>query len=164
MLLLGGLPSNAQAQHVENANVVLLVPRTPDEKRLRDEIVCMCGTCGRKRVGECTCGTAEAMRQEIAQLIAEGKTYDDVVDYYVKKYGSQEVLASPIDEGFNRLAWFLPYAIGLVGVMVMGGVAVRWSRQARSGQAAAAAAPTPADAETAQIRQERLDDELRDLD
>lgn len=164
MMLLGGLPVRTHAQHVENANVVLLVPRTPDEKRLRDEIVCMCGTCGRKRVGECTCGTAEAMRQEIAQLIAEGKTYDDVVDYYVKKYGSQEVLAAPIDEGFNRLAWFLPYAIGLVGVMVMGGVAVRWSRQARERQATTVAAPAPADAETAQIRQEKLDDELRDLD
>ena len=28
------------------------------------------------------------------------------------KYGSQEVLASPIDKGFNRLAWMLPYAVG----------------------------------------------------
>lgn len=164
LLLLGGLPAHAHAQHVENASVVLLVPRTPDEKRLRDEIVCMCGTCGRKRVGECTCGTADAMRQEISQLIAEGKSYDDVVDYYVKKYGSQEVLASPIDEGFNRLAWLLPYAIGLVGVMVMGGVAVRWSRHAREGQATPVAATTQVDAETVQIRQERLDDELRDLD
>jgi len=164
LLMVGGLAAPAHAQHVENPQVVLLVPRTPDEKRLRDEIVCMCGTCGRKRVGECTCGTAEAMRIEISELVAAGKTYDEVVDYYVKKYGSQEVLASPIDEGFNRLAWFLPYAIGLVGIMVVGGVAVRWSRQAREGQATAAAANTPADAETVQIRQEKLDDELRDLD
>jgi len=164
LLMVGGLAAPAHAQHVENPQVVLLVPRTPDEKRLRAEIVCMCGTCGRKRVGECTCGTAEAMRIEISELVAAGKTYDEVVDYYVKKYGSQEVLASPIDEGFNRLAWFLPYAIGLVGIMVVGGVAVRWSRQAREGQATAAAANTPADAETVQIRQEKLDDELRDLD
>jgi cytochrome c-type biogenesis protein CcmF len=164
MLLVGGMPTKAHAQHVENASVVLLVPRTPVEKRLREEIVCMCGTCGRKRVGECTCGTAEAMRTEIAKLIADGKSYDEVVDYYVAKYGSQEVLASPIDKGFNRLAWFLPYAFGLVGIVLMGTVAVRWSRHGREGQAAAAPAPTPVDAETAQIRQEKLDDELRDLD
>src|SRR5690606_35291358 len=117
------------AQHVENSQVVLLVPRSPVEKELRANIVCMCGTCGRQRVGECTCGTAEAMRLEISELVAAGKSYDEVVDYYVKKYGSQEVLAAPIDEGFNRLAWFLPYAVGLLGIMVVGGVAIRWTRK-----------------------------------
>jgi len=144
---------------VENSQVVLLVPRSPVEKKLRDEIVCMCGTCGRKRVGECTCGTAEAMRTEISELVAAGKSYDEVVDYYVKKYGSQEVLAAPIDKGFNRLAWFLPYAVGLVGIIVVGGVAVRWTRKTTD-------VPVVAPVQTAarQEREARLDDELRDLD
>ena len=99
------------------------------------------------------------MRAEIADLVASGKSYDEVVDYYVKKYGSQEVLASPIDEGFNRLAWFLPYAIGLVGILVVGGVAIKWTRKSD-------AAPVAAPAQTAvtEAREARLDDELRDLD
>ncbi len=156
----GGLARHAHAQHVENSQVVLLVPRSPVEKKLRDEIVCMCGTCGRKRVAECTCGTADAMRQEIAALVAEGKSYDEVVDYYVDKYGSQEVLAAPIDKGFNRLAWFLPYAVGVLGVLVVGGVAVRWSRRGDETPAAAALSDSPA----RQEREARLDDELRDLD
>lgn len=164
LLLLGAAPTRAQAQHVENPQVVLLVPRSPVEKRLRDEIVCMCGTCGRKRVGECTCGTAEQMRIEISELVAAGRTYDEVVDYYVKKYGSQEVLASPIDKGFNRLAWLLPYAVGLAGIMVVGSVAVRWTRHARTAQPFEAASAAPSDDAATQQRQERLDDELRDLD
>jgi cytochrome c-type biogenesis protein CcmF len=166
MLLVGGLPARAHAQHVENPQVVLLVPRTPVEKRLREEIVCMCGTCGRKRVGECTCGTAEQMRIEISELVASGKSYDEIVDYYVKKYGSQEVLASPIDKGFNRLAWFLPYAVGLIGIVGVGIAAVRWTRQPHDGKASAGAAGagTPADDAVLQQRRERLDDELRDLD
>ena len=139
---------------------MLLVPRSPVEKKLRDEIVCMCGTCGRKRVAECTCGTADAMRQEISALVADGKSYDEVVDYYVKKYGSQEVLAAPIDKGFNRLAWFLPYAVGALGVLLVGGVAVRWTR--RGGDRAVTA--PPADSAAHQEREARLDDELRDLD
>ncbi len=159
LLLMVGLAPHAHAQHVENSQVVLLVPRSPVEKKLRDEIVCMCGTCGRKRVGECTCGTAEAMRTEISELVAAGKSYDEVVDYYVKKYGSQEVLAAPIDKGFNRLAWFLPYAVGLVGIIVVGGVAVRWTRKTTD-------VPVVAPVQTAarQEREARLDDELRDLD
>lgn len=159
--LLGGMASHAHAQHVENPQLVMIVPRTPDEKKLRDEIVCMCGTCGRKRVGECTCGTAEEMRHEIADLIAQGKTYDEVVDYYVTKYGSQEVLAAPIDKGFNRLAWFLPYAAGMLGIVAIGGMAVRWTRRRND-----ADEPHAADLNTDAVREReaRLDDELRDLD
>ena len=126
---------HTHAQHVENPQVVLLVPRTPVEKRLREEIICMCGTCGRKRVGECTCSDAEAMRTEIAGLISAGKSYDEVVDYFVKKWGSQEVLAAPIDKGFNRLAWFVPYAVGFIGILVVGSVALRWTRNSHSASA-----------------------------
>jgi cytochrome c-type biogenesis protein CcmF len=161
LALLSGVPAHVHAQHVENAQVVMLVARSPVEKKLRDEIVCMCGTCGRQRVGECTCGTAAAMRDEIAQLVAEGKSYDEVVDYYVKKYGSQEVLAAPIDKGFNRLAWFLPYAIGVLGVFAVGLVAVRWTRRSAD---SAAVTSAPIDTTAQQAREERLADELRDLD
>jgi cytochrome c-type biogenesis protein CcmH/NrfF len=169
LLLMGGLPGRAHAQHVENPQVVLLVPRTPVEKRLNEEIICMCGTCGRKRVGECTCSEAEAMRTEIAGLITAGKSYDEVVDYFVKKWGSQEVLAAPIDKGFNRLAWFLPYAVGFIGILVVGSVAMRWTRRSHSASSSGLApeAPVghaPGDDRATQQRRERLDDELRDLD
>jgi cytochrome c-type biogenesis protein CcmF len=160
LLMLGGAASHAHAQHVENPQMVLLVPRSPVEKKLRDEIVCMCGTCGRKRVGECTCGTAEEMRTEISELVAAGMSYDEVVDYYVKKYGSQEVLAAPIDEGFNRLAWFLPYAVGAIGIMVIGGVAIKWTRRPSELPAVAPVTDSPEQ----QQREARLEDELRDLD
>jgi len=158
LMLLAGGAARVHAQHVELAATVAVVPKSPVEKRLQAEIVCMCGTCGRKRVGECTCATAAQMRDEIARVAAQGKTYDEIIEYFVAKYGSQEVLASPIDKGFNRLAWFLPYAAGLLGVVIVGGVAVRWSR--RSGAQAAAEAPAPVSAEL----ESRLDDELRDLD
>jgi cytochrome c-type biogenesis protein CcmH/NrfF len=99
------------------------------------------------------------MRQELAALTAKGLTHDDIVAYYVDKYGSQEVLAAPIDKGFNRLAWLLPYGIGAMGVMTIAGLALKWSRRA---------APTPSSAATAadanQAMEQRLDDELRDLD
>jgi len=166
LLCLGGLAAPAHAQHVENPQLVMVVPRSQVEKDLRDHIVCMCGTCGRQRVSECTCGTAEGMRQEIAQLVAAGKSYDEVIDYFVGKWDSQEVLAAPIDEGFNRLAWFLPYAVGFIGILVVGGVALRWSRQPREAMASGAPAGqvSAADASARQSREERLDDELRDLD
>ena len=139
---------------------MVYAPKNQLEKDLRSEIICMCGTCGRKRVGECTCSLAEQMRKEIASLVASGKNHDQIIEFYVNKYGSQEVLASPIDKGFNRLAWILPYAVGLLGIAFVGGVAVRWTR--RSTGAGATAPHAPRQNEDALERQ--LDDELRDLD
>ena len=89
----------------------------------------MCRTCGRKRIGECTCRVAAEMRDEVARLVAEGKTREQVYEYYIAKYGSQEPLASPIDKGFNRLAWLVPYLVGASGAMGIAFVALRWSHR-----------------------------------
>ena len=59
-------------------------------------------------VSECTCSKAVEMRAELAKLVDDGKSEQQIVDYYIAKYGSQEPLASPIDRGFNRLAWAVP--------------------------------------------------------
>ena len=52
------------------------------------------------------------MRDEVAKLVAQGKTREQSSTTYIAKYGSQEPLASPIDKGFNRLAWLFPYLMG----------------------------------------------------
>jgi hypothetical protein len=68
------------------------------------------------------------------------------------------MLGAPIDRGFNRLAWLFPYMMGAGGAMVIGLVAVRWSR--RSAVPAAAERGEALDPNL----DERLDDELRNLD
>jgi cytochrome c-type biogenesis protein CcmF len=159
LLMIGGAIADLRAEHVYSAQTVVLTPKSPVEKELQTAIICMCGTCGRKRVGECTCDKAAEMRDEIARLTAAGKTRDEVVQYFIAKYGSQEVLSEPIDQGFNRLAWLFPYVTGLAGVVVLGAVAIRWSRRPHS--AAPAQEPgTPVNA----ALEEQLEDELRNLD
>jgi cytochrome c-type biogenesis protein CcmF len=157
LLLLVGATTGLRAQHVESGQTVIVVPKSPLEKEMHQHIVCMCGTCGRKRVGECTCPDAVAMRGEIAKLVAEGKDREGIVQYFVTKYGSQQVLAEPIDRGFNRLAWALPYVVGLTGIFAVGVVAFRWSRRATP---VTAPVHTSGNSEL----EHRLDDELRDLD
>jgi cytochrome c-type biogenesis protein CcmF len=159
MLFTGGL-ARLHGQHVELPQTVTVIPRSPAEKSLQAELVCMCGTCGRKRIGECTCSMAAQMREEVARLVNEGKSEQEIIALFVTKYGSQEVLSRPIDRGFNRLAWFLPYLVGVVGAVLVGGIAWRWSHREARGAADAAPAAPPANAEL----ETRLDDELRDLD
>jgi cytochrome c-type biogenesis protein CcmF len=160
LLVLLFLPVPLRAQHTENPLAVTVVPRTPLERDLQSEIICMCGTCGRKRIGECTCSLAAEMREEVAKMVAQGKTREQVYAYYIEKYGSQEPLASPIDRGFNRLAWFFPYLIGATGAASVAIVAFRWSRR---DAAAGTASGQPGPGVDPEL-QARLDDELRDLD
>jgi hypothetical protein len=88
-----------------------------------------------------------------------------VLQYYIKKYGSQEPLAMPVDRGFNRLAWLLPYMLGTGGLLVIGFAVLKWSRHPSNTVTTAAPAPAAPSNEAADKELEaRLDDELRDLD
>ncbi len=153
----------AEPQHVETPqSAAVEVARTPVEKELWRELVCMCGTCGRKKIGDFCCGYAAQMRAEVRTLLDQGRTKDQVFAYYIEKYGSQEPLAAPIDKGFNRLAWLLPYVFGAAGLGLIVTMAMRWSRKPAS--AAADGGATEARVEADQSLSTRLDDELRDLD
>jgi cytochrome c-type biogenesis protein CcmF len=161
LVLVFGLAAPVRAQHVESGTTVPVIARSPLEKKMQKKLICMCGDCGRQLLSECQCSYAQRMRGELAKLVAEGKTEDEITAYYIAKYGSEEPLASPIDKGFNRLAWFVPYLIGASGLVLVGSAAVKWSR--RRGSAAepeAGAAQRDADPDL----EARLDDELRNLD
>jgi cytochrome c-type biogenesis protein CcmF len=136
-------------------------PRSELQRALEDRILCMCGC--RQPMGSCqmrpNCGHYDEQSAKVKAYIAEGKTYDDVINAFVSEYQSQAVLAAPIDEGFNRLAWAVPYAIGATGLLLAGFVAVRWSRRSRASEPASHAATTSDDPLAA-----KLEDELRDLD
>jgi cytochrome c-type biogenesis protein CcmF len=153
-----GSAAPVHAQHVESANVTFVAPQTELEKDLRRHLVCTCGTCGRQRIHECTCPVAAEMRAKLGKLVAEGKSREEIIAIFVRDEGGQHVLGAPIDEGFNRLAWAFPYAAGAAGVLLIGGLAVRWSRRRDID------APEPAVSAGRQDLQNRLDDELRDLD
>jgi len=135
--------------------------RTPFEKQMQHEIVCTCGACGHQNLAECrkdACGTSHQMRGELAGLVDQGKSHDEIIQWFVAKYGSEEMLGAPIDKGFNRLAWLVPYLVGGSGALMIGLAAIRWSRRPDTHTSDVVAAPADRDLE------ERLDDELRDLD
>ncbi len=127
--------------HAENemaqATVDAPEPTGVDENWLVRNIMCQCGTC-RHNLLECEsdgCGHAVQDRIEIRQLLDQGRTREQVIQYFIKKYGGQVALAAPIDRGFNRLAWLLPYSLGTVAFAGLGYGAYRLSRRAPAGGA-----------------------------
>lgn len=87
-------------------------------------LTCQCG-CG-LTVANCnmpTCGFSVPMRAEIDKMIGRGMGRAQILAFYRDKYG-EKVLSAPTAEGFNILAWTMPFIALLVGggliVMVFG--------------------------------------------
>ncbi len=152
MLVMLLLPGVAGAQTV--------VPRSELRKQLEGDIMCKCGGC-KAPMNNCPMGPGchglKEQSEKLDAFLAKGMTRDEVKAAFVADHGGQDILAAPIDEGFNRLAWALPYVAGATGAALIGLVARRWTR--RDDDAPAATAVPEEDALRA-----RLDDELRDLD
>jgi cytochrome c-type biogenesis protein CcmF len=136
-------------------------PQGADENWLVRNIICQCGSC-RHNLLECAsenCGDAARNRIEIHNLLAKGSTRNDVIQYFITKYGSQIALAAPIDKGFNRLAWLLPYGAAALAAGLLGYGAFRLAH--RPGPLAPAG---PTLAMNDPDLQDKLEDELRNLD
>ena len=58
------------------------------------------------------------MEREIEGFVAQGKTKDQILDYYVGLYG-ERILASPVATGFNLFAWIAPIVIAGIGIFIL---------------------------------------------
>ena len=146
LLLPARRPRAARRDGTDGAGHRALAARTRDAA----ELICMCGTCGRQLLSECQCGYAQNMRAELARLVADGARREQVIDYYIAKYGSQEPLAQPIDKGFNRLAWAVPYVLGARALLVT--ASSRCAGRAAAPASSDAAAPVRDDTHTRRSR------------
>ncbi|GAB4568907.1 MAG: hypothetical protein Kow0077_00520 [Anaerolineae bacterium] len=109
------------------------------------------------------CGTAACARwrEQVRTLLEEGKSEEEVIDYFVTQFG-ERVVATPKDPVLNFFSWAVPAASVVVGLGIVGYVLVRW----RKGQGAPrrpAAVDEPADHVDDDYRQ-LLERELRDLE
>ena len=55
--------------------------------------------------------------------------HDQIIQAFIAKYGSEEMLGAPVDRGFSRLAWLLPYVVGATSAVAVGFAAVKWTRK-----------------------------------
>jgi cytochrome c-type biogenesis protein CcmH/NrfF len=136
----------------------LVVLAAPSQQEVEESLTCQCG-CG-LTVHSCNhiqCGSGEPMKKEIAERLARGESKEQILDAFTKRYG-EKVLSSPTMQGFNRLAWIMPFAV-LLGAGTMLTLAIRRRATATAAAPRPAVAPGGTDALRA-----RLARELEDLD
>jgi len=61
------------------------------------------------------CSTSTQITGEVENMLKAGKTEDEIIKYYVAKYG-EKILATPGKQGFNFMAWIIPFFTLIVGV------------------------------------------------
>ncbi len=94
--------------------------------KLGHQMMCTC-SCAQVLL-ECNhvgCPNSEGMRSELLAGVDRGDSDTTIFQAFVQKYGPT-VLAAPTTQGFNLVAWIMPFAVLFLGI---GGTALlirRW--------------------------------------
>ncbi|MFQ5851217.1 MAG: cytochrome c-type biogenesis protein CcmH [Candidatus Binatia bacterium] len=84
-----------------------------------------CPVCQNLSVADSPSEMAQQMRGVILEQLKEGKSPEQVRDYFVSKYG-EWVLLAPTTKGFSLLVWILPFVALTGGILLVVFVVRRW--------------------------------------
>lgn len=113
-------PTTADAAAEGSASAVDTGEITPDQVNEVARTL-WCPLCSGVRLDSCELKACDQMRDEIAIMLAEGQDRDAIRARFIDLYGPQ-VLGEPPREGWNWLAWLLPF------VALVAGGGFLWSR------------------------------------
>jgi cytochrome c-type biogenesis protein CcmH len=78
----------------------------------------MCPICPAETLDQSQSELAKQMKTVIRDKISEGKTDEEIINYFVERYG-EEVLSSPPKSGSNLFAWITPVMILIVITLII---------------------------------------------
>lgn len=92
--------------------IILLLSALSGGENLDDRVneishLLMCPICQGQSVAESNSNLAHDMRDIIRKQLEEGKSKEEILAYFVNRYG-ETILASPPPKGVNWLLWLLP--------------------------------------------------------
>ena len=119
----------------------------------------MCPVCPSETVDQSQVPLAKQMRAIIREKLATGEPRQQILDFFVERYG-EDVLAAPPKTGFNLLAWLMPGAGMLAGVAALV-LVLRAMRPSHPVADSTPAVPSPGEELAPYLA--RVDEELRQV-
>ena len=113
---------------------VLLVVPIPEslDQRVHDVASQLkCPVCQGESVADSPSTISQQMREVIRQQLQQGQSEQEIIQYFVSRYGSN-ILWSPPKQGFTILAWIIPIAMLLCGALLLVIVTRGWLAGARA--------------------------------
>lgn len=84
-----------------------------------------CQTCVGESVAGSQSASAVQFREEIAAQMAQGRTDDEILTFFVQRY-DQEVLLTPPSSGAGALVWILPVIGVALAALALAATFRRW--------------------------------------
>ncbi len=171
---LASVPASLRAQASSTVNMEgdFYIPVRPEPKpdavaqldgeavvALEKTLACPCPctldiyTC---RTTDVTCSNSPAIHRDVVRMSDGGYTGDEIVEQLLGVYG-ERILMTPRKQGFNSLAYFMPFAAVGTGAVVLFALIRSWRKNATD------AAVVPAGTVVRPIGVEASDDELARL-
>jgi len=98
--------------------------RSPEDRARAVAATIKCPTCRSQSVANSDAPAAEYIRDKIDELIHDGRSDDEIRDYFASRYGD-EILLTPSSTGLAGVVWIAPVA---VLVVALAGVALAFRR------------------------------------
>ncbi len=117
-----------------------------------------CPTCSGINLADCRTETCIQWKEEIGDLVAEGRSKEEILDLFATRYGTY-VLQNPPKQGYTLLLWLLPLAVLAVGGVWLWRTLRGWTRQP-AGNAQHATAPPGATVDRVHLEQVSRDMEM----
>jgi len=116
-----------------------------------------CPICQNTPLDVCPTQACHDWRELIRQMLAEGKTPDEIKQYFVDHYGAR-VLSEPPQTGLNWLVYIVPPVAFLIGVILLFQAFRAWKRTPKEPPAGEAGEFAPSQKEE---YVSRIEEELR---
>ncbi len=155
--------ANAQQSGTSSLHAGTVEMKSPEERRLFNQLRCLCGGCDRLPLSACVCDWAKEARQEMSSRLAAGESVDRLIDDYVAKHGTDAKVVPP-NTGFLKSIWLVPSVLIVVGAVSAVFVVRRWTSGARNVEPKPPRAGEPGKPLPKDEYDDKLDKELRDLD
>jgi cytochrome c-type biogenesis protein CcmH len=93
-----------------------------------------CVVCQSLSVADSPSEMATQMRAVVRERLAAGERPEQVIQYFVDKYG-EWILLSPRRRGFTLMVWVIPAVALAFGIVVASVLVARWTRRSRTAPA-----------------------------
>ena len=117
-----------------------------------------CPTCNGINLADCRTETCIQWKEEIGDLVAEGRSKEDILDLFATRYGTS-VLQNPPKQGPTLFLWLLPLVVLIVGGVWLWRTLHGWTRKTPAG-AKPAAGSQGADIDSVHLAQVSRDMEM----
>jgi len=122
-------------------------PASEEERKIDDQLLAPC--CWTQPVSQHYSDVAEKIRNEVHEMVAAGKSRDEILNHFVAQYG-ERILVTPRARGFNAMIYILPWAALILG----GCLVVILLKKMRSPAPAPSPSPLPDSRYTSAVEKE----------